>query len=25
MDMSALKFVDICRGDCKNIHEFEAT
>jgi hypothetical protein len=24
MDMSALKFLDICRGDSKNIHEFEA-
>jgi len=24
MDMSALKFLDICRGDCKNIHDFEA-
>jgi hypothetical protein len=24
MDMSALKFLDICRGDSKNIHDFEA-
>ena len=25
MEMSHFKFLDICRGDSKNIHEFETT